>query len=174
MMDRSCVWQNLLHLLIQNAILWYNIPYCKVARVHRYLYMCPLDYAKWATHYGLHQYNVNCTGMQDSSWARCPQMEGHWKRKKISIYIYIKANLAGWTCLFVCMLLGSGGLLLCSGGVFFGVRSGGDIFDIYYCCYAAGGFSLGSVLGPLLGNDIYIKSSLFFGVCSGAVAWQRQ
>jgi hypothetical protein len=54
-------------------------------------------------------------------------------------------------------------------GVFFGVRSGGnDIFDIYYCCYAAGTFSLGSVLGPLLGNDIYIKSSLFFGVCSGA------
>jgi hypothetical protein len=37
-----------------------------------------------------------------------------------------------------------------------------------YCCYAAGAFSLGSVLGPLLGNDIYIKSSLFFGVCSGA------
>jgi hypothetical protein len=24
----------------------------------------------------------NCTGMQDSSWARCPQMEGHWKKKK--------------------------------------------------------------------------------------------
>jgi hypothetical protein len=69
----------------------------------------------------------------------------------------------------VCMLLGDGGLLLCSGGVFFGVRSGGDIFDIYYCCYAVGVFSLGSVLGPLLGNDIYIKSSLFFGVCSGVL-----
>jgi hypothetical protein len=65
---------------------------------------------------------------------------------------------------FVCVLLGSGGLLLCSGGVVFGVRSGGnDIFDIYDCCYAAGAFSLGSVLGPLLGNDIYIKSSLFLG-----------
>jgi hypothetical protein len=48
------------------------------------------------------------------------------------------------------MLLGDGGLLLCSGGVFFGVRSGGnDIFDIYYCSYAAGAFSLGSVLGLL-------------------------
>jgi hypothetical protein len=31
----------------------------KVARVRRYLYMGPLDYAKWATHYGLHQYKVN-------------------------------------------------------------------------------------------------------------------
>jgi hypothetical protein len=63
----------------------------------------------------------------------------------------------------VCVLLGDGGLLLCSGGVFFGVRSGGnDIFNIYDCSYVAGAFSLGSVLGSLLGNDIYIKSSLFF------------
>jgi hypothetical protein len=54
----------------------------KVARVRRYLYTCPLDYAKWATHYGLHQYNTNCTALQDSSWARCPQLEGHWKKKK--------------------------------------------------------------------------------------------
>jgi hypothetical protein len=62
---------------------------------------------------------------------------------------------------FVCVLLGSGGLLLCSGGVFFGVRSGGnDIFDIYYCCYAVGAFSLGSVLGLLLGNDIYSLGSV--------------
>jgi hypothetical protein len=40
-----------------------------------------------------------------------------------SIYIYKSESmrLAGRTCLFVCMLLGSGGLLLCSGGVFFGV-----------------------------------------------------
>jgi hypothetical protein len=53
-------------------------------------------------------------------------------------------------------------------------ESGWLAVDIYYCCYAAGAFSLGSILGPLLGNDIYIKSSLFFGVCSGAVAWQRQ
>jgi hypothetical protein len=54
-------------------------------------------------------------------------------------FIYIKANLAGWLDMIVCMLLGSGGLLLCSGGVFFGVRSGGnDVFNIYYCCYAAG------------------------------------
>jgi hypothetical protein len=56
----------------------------------------------------------------------------------INLSIYIKANLAawlaGWPYVFVCVLLGSGGLLLCSGGVFFGVRSGGnDIFDIYYC-----------------------------------------
>jgi hypothetical protein len=26
----------------------------------------------------------NCTGMQDSSWARCTQMEGHWKKQKKS------------------------------------------------------------------------------------------
>jgi Arc/MetJ-type ribon-helix-helix transcriptional regulator len=31
----------------------------KVACVRRYLYTCLLDYAKWATHYGLHQYKVN-------------------------------------------------------------------------------------------------------------------
>jgi hypothetical protein len=30
----------------------------KVARVRRYLYTCPLDYAKWATHYGLHPYKI--------------------------------------------------------------------------------------------------------------------
>jgi hypothetical protein len=55
----------------------------KVAHVRTYLYMCLQDYTKWATHYGLHQYKVNdCTGMQDSSWARCPQMEGHWKKNK--------------------------------------------------------------------------------------------
>jgi hypothetical protein len=30
-------------------------------------------------------------------------------------------------------------------------------------------FSLESVLGLLHGNDIYIRSSVFFGVCSGAV-----
>jgi hypothetical protein len=76
------------------------------------------------------------------------------------IYIYIKANRAGFVCLRVCMLLGDGGLLLCSGGVFFGVLSGGnDIFDIYDCCYATGAFSLGSVLGPLLGNDAIINIS---------------
>jgi hypothetical protein len=63
----------------------------------------------------------------------------------------------------VCVLLGDCGLLLCSGGVFFGVRSGGnDIFDIYDCCYAAGAFSLGSVLGPLLGNDALINFSNSF------------
>jgi hypothetical protein len=89
----------------------------------------------------------------------------------VSTSIYIYKSESGWPYVFV--LLGSGGLLLRSGGVFFGVRSGGnDIFDIYYGCYSAGAFSLGSVLGPLLGNDISIKSSLFFGVCSGAVAWQ--
>jgi hypothetical protein len=80
--------------------------------------------------------------------------------------IYIKANLAGWLDVFVCvllgdggLLLGDGGLLLCSWGVFFGVRSGGnDIFDIYDCCYAAGAFSLESVLGPILGNDAIINT----------------
>jgi hypothetical protein len=50
--------------------------------------MCPLDYAKWATHYGLHQYKFNCTGMQDSSWARCPQMEGYWKKMIFSILLF--------------------------------------------------------------------------------------
>jgi hypothetical protein len=71
-----------------------------------------------------------------------------------SIYIYKSESgwLVGWLDVFVCVLLGSGGLLICSGGVFFGVRSGGnDIFDIYDCCYAAGAFSFGAVLGPLLG-----------------------
>jgi hypothetical protein len=69
--------------------------------------------------------------------------------------IYIKGNRARFVCVVVCMLLGDGGLLLCSGGFFFWVRSGGnDIFYIHYCYYAAGAFSLGSVLGPLLGNDI--------------------
>jgi hypothetical protein len=61
------------------------------------------------------------------------------------------------------VLLGDGGLLLCSGGVFFGVRSGGnDIFDIYDCCYAADVFSLVSVLGALLGNDTMINFSISF------------
>jgi hypothetical protein len=78
------------------------------------------------------------------------------------VYIYIYKSesglLAGWLDVFVCVLLGDGRLLLCSGGIFFGVRSeGNDIFDIYDCCYEAGAFSLGSVLGSLLGNDIYIK-----------------
>jgi hypothetical protein len=82
--------------------------------------------------------------------------------------IYIKAKVSGWLCVwlnvFVCMLLGSGGLLLCSGGVFFGVRSGdNDIFDIYNCCYAAGAFSLGSVLGPLLDKDLGSVLGLFLG-----------
>jgi hypothetical protein len=39
---------------------------------------------------------------------------------------------------------------------------GATTSSIYDCCYVAGAFSLGSVLGSLLGNDIYIKSSLFF------------
>jgi hypothetical protein len=57
------------------------------------------------------------------------------KQKNVNLLIYIKANLAGWLAgwldVFVCVLLGDGGLLLCSGGVLFLVRSGGnDIFDI--------------------------------------------
>jgi hypothetical protein len=79
---------------------------------------------------------------------------------------------------FVCMLLGDGGLLLCSGGVFFGIRSGAVAWQrhLLYMAVAMqrGKFSLGSIMGLLPGNDIYIKSSVFFGVCSGAVAWQRQ
>jgi hypothetical protein len=64
------------------------------------------------------------------------------------LFIYIYKSESGW--LGLCVLLGDGGLLLCSGGVFFGVRSGGnDIFDIYDCCYVAGAFSLGYVLGSL-------------------------
>jgi hypothetical protein len=63
----------------------------KVARVRRYLCTCP-----WIT---LNEQPImactstivqhkqlvtlqNCSGMQDSLWARCPQMEGHWKKKK--------------------------------------------------------------------------------------------
>jgi hypothetical protein len=58
-------------------------------------------------------------------------------KRNISAYytqvnLYIYKSESGWLGFFVCVLLGDGGLLLCSGGVFFGVRSGGnDIFDIY-------------------------------------------
>jgi hypothetical protein len=38
--------------------------------------------------------------------------------------IYIYKSETGWLGVFVCVLLGDGGLLLCSGGVFYGVRSG--------------------------------------------------
>jgi hypothetical protein len=31
--------------------------------------------------------NTNCTGMQDFSRARCPQMEGHWKKKMFFILL---------------------------------------------------------------------------------------
>jgi hypothetical protein len=52
------------------------------------------------------------------------------------------------------MLLGDGGLLLCSGGVFFGIRSGGnDIFNIILLLLCSGG--------------------VFFGVRSGSITWQR-
>jgi hypothetical protein len=76
------------------------------------------------------------------------------------------------------MLLGSGGLLLCSGGVFFRVGqrhnnrmafSLGSVPRTRWWANLA--FSLGSVLGLLLANDIYIRSSVFFGVCSGAVVY---
>jgi hypothetical protein len=87
----------------------------------------------------------------------------------------------------VCELLGDGRQLLCSGGVFIGVRSGAvawqHMHSINGVAFSLGSvpktrwwanvaFSLGSVLGLLLGN-IYIASSVSFGVCSGA-AWQRQ
>jgi hypothetical protein len=77
----------------------------------------------------------------------------------IHISIYIKAKVSGWLCVwldvFVCMLLGSGVLLLCSGGVFFGVRSGGnDIFDIYM--------------------TVAMQRGVFFGARSGFITWQRQ
>jgi hypothetical protein len=70
--------------------------------------------------------------------------------------IYIKANLAG----FVCVLLGDGRRLLCSGGVFFGVRSGAQQWGSLF-------FGARSE-DPLVG-----KCGVFFGVRSGAVAWQR-
>jgi hypothetical protein len=69
--------------------------------------------------------------------------------------IYIKANLAG----FVCVLLGDGRQLLCSGGVFFGVRSGAQWGGLYFGVRSK---------DPLVG-----KCGVFFGVHSGAVAWQR-
>jgi hypothetical protein len=92
----------------------------------------------------------------------------------IFLYIYIYKSesiwLAGWLGLFVCMLLGSGGLLLCSGGVFFGVgqwHNNGVAFSLRSVprtrWWANVAFSLGSVLGLLLGNDIYIRSSCFWG-----------
>jgi hypothetical protein len=88
--------------------------------------------------------------------------------------IYIKANLAG----FVCLLLGDGRQLVCSGGVFFGAVLGHN--GVAYSLgsvprtrwWANVAFSLGSVLG-MFGNDIYITLSVFFGVCSGTVAGQR-
>jgi hypothetical protein len=35
-----------------------NLPRRSQAHIRRCLYMCPLDYAKWAAHYGLHQYKL--------------------------------------------------------------------------------------------------------------------
>jgi hypothetical protein len=32
---------------------------------------------------------VQWTGMQDSSWARCPQMEGYWKKKKKTFLAFV-------------------------------------------------------------------------------------
>jgi hypothetical protein len=42
----------------------------------------------------------------------------------LSIYYYIYKSESMFLAMFVCMLLGSGGLLLCSGGVSFGVGQG--------------------------------------------------
>jgi hypothetical protein len=39
------------------------------------------------------------------------------------VTIYIYKSETGWLDVFVCVLLGDGGLLLCSGGVFFLVSS---------------------------------------------------
>jgi hypothetical protein len=84
---------------------------------------------------------TNCKSFQWQQW--CTYL----------IYIYIKAKVCIWLDVFVCMLLGSGGLLLCSGGVFFGVRSGGnDIFDTWLLLCSRG---------------------VFFGVRSGSITWQR-
>jgi hypothetical protein len=81
------------------------------------------------------------------------------------ISIYIKANLAGFVCVllanlagFVCVLLGDGRQLLCSGGVFFGVRSGAQWGGLFFGVRSE---------DPLVG-----KCGVFFGVRSGAVAWQ--
>jgi hypothetical protein len=35
---------------------------------------------------------MDSTGMQDSSWARCPQMEGHWKKKILQKWIDTQIN----------------------------------------------------------------------------------
>jgi hypothetical protein len=57
------------------------------------------------------------------------------------------------------VLLGDGRQLLCSGGVFFGVRSGAQWGGLFFGVRSE---------DPLVG-----KSGVFFGVRSGAVAWQR-
>jgi hypothetical protein len=59
--------------------MYVNIKLCRGVKLLASVDISTRD-TKWATHYGLHQYKVNCTGVQDFSWARWPQMEGHWKK----------------------------------------------------------------------------------------------
>jgi hypothetical protein len=79
-----------------------------------------------------------------------------YKSESMRLVGWLAGWLAGWLDVFVCMLLGSGGLLLCSGGVFFGVRSGSITWQrhlykiepflwglFWGCCLATR-----SVLGP--------------------------
>jgi hypothetical protein len=73
--------------------------------------------------------------------------------RKVFQSIYIKASRTGWLAGFVCVLLGNGRQLLCSGGVFFGVRSGAQQW---------GGLFFRGPVG------------VFIGVRSGAVAWQSR
>jgi hypothetical protein len=73
-----------------------------------------------------------------------------------SEFATIDTHLVG----FLCVLLGDGRQLLCSGGVSFGVRSGAQQW---------GGLFFGvRSEDPLVG-----KCGVFFGVRSGAVAWKR-
>jgi hypothetical protein len=77
-------------------------------------------------------------------------------------------KLCVWPAVFVCMLLGDGGLLLCIRGVFFGVGQRHNNGVAFSLC----GLFFGVRSGAVAWQRHYIRSSIFFGVCSGAVAWQ--
>jgi hypothetical protein len=54
----------------------------------------------------------NCTGMQDSSWARCTQMEGHWWRRKKKYYTTVLLLHATYTICIYYMHTVMGGIVL--------------------------------------------------------------
>jgi hypothetical protein len=62
--------------------------------------------------------------------------------------IYIKAKVSGWLAGRVFMYVARRRWAVAM-----------DIFDIYYCCYAAGTFSLGSVLGVTT-SSIYMTVAM--------------